>query len=408
LESLIEARTAVCGVIGLGFIGATVARALRTAGFPVTGVDRDTAIADAFGERDSAVPSSTDTAALADADVVVIAVRVAPSDGARVDTEPLEAAVRAIASLPEKARLSVLVSTVPPGTTRMLVGDVITGEDQFLVHAPERLQVDDTIWTIDRIPHVVGGIDADSTRLGAQLLACITDSVVPVDACEIAEIAKLLENSSNAVGIALVAEVTALARAHGVDMAAVTAAAATKPFGYRPFHPGPGIGGHCIPNDVRMLRDAALAAGVPARVLAAAVDVSHEMPAQTVDRVEELLAARGHRLDGHQVLLVGLGFKVGTADTAATPAVAIARELRRRGATPIGVDSRVAVLDVDGELLERIDPEALGSDQSFAAAIVLTGDPAVQPQQLHDSATVVLDAGGGRALASPLEGAARL
>jgi UDP-N-acetyl-D-mannosaminuronate dehydrogenase len=191
-------------------------------------------------------------------------------------------------------------------------------------------------------------------------------------------------------------------------MAEVTAAAATKPFGYRPFHPGPGIGGHCIPNDIRMLREAARSAHVPTRLLDAAIDVSAEMPVDTVERLERLLAARGMALAGADVLLVGLGFKVGTADTAATPARHIARELRRRGAVPLAVDSRVHGLDVDGISLVRVDHRTLGLGRVYSAGIVLAGDPGVAAHALAKSVSVLLDAGGGRALDGALDGPARL
>jgi UDP-N-acetyl-D-glucosamine dehydrogenase len=404
LRERIEARTARCAVVGLGFIGATMLRAIASTGFVTSGVDRASSVADHFaGAR-----VSRELSDVAEADVVVIAVRVAPARGGGVDLEPLEAVGAGLSDLPERARLVVLVSTVPPGTTRAFATRFLPGTHAFTVHAPERLQVDDSAWTLDRIPHVVGGVDEPATRLGALFVATLTESVLPVQKPEVSELAKLLENSANAVGIALIGEVTRLAHVLGIDMAEVSAAAATKPFGYRAFHPGPGIGGHCIPNDLRMLRNAAHEAQVPTRVLDATIDVSAEMPVDTVDRLERLLAARGMSLAGADVLLVGLGFKIGTADTAATPARHIARELRRRGAIPLAVDSRVDGLTVDDTSLERVNHRTLGHGRMYSAGIVLAGDPGVAAHALAQSVSVLLDAGGGRALDGALDGPARL
>ena len=404
LRKRIEARTASCAVVGLGFIGSTMLRAIATAGFVTFGVDRASAVADRF----AGVRVSREIADVAEADVVVIAVRVGPARGGGVDLEPLEAVGAGLSELPERARLVVLVSTVPPGTTRTFDARFLAGRNAFTVHAPERLQVDDSAWTLDRIPHVVGGVDDAATRLGALFIATLTESVLPVQQAEVSELAKLLENSANAVGIALIGEITRLAHVLGIEMTEVTAAAATKPFGYRAFHPGPGIGGHCIPNDLRMLREAGRSAHVPTRVLDATIDVSVEMPVDTVDRLERLLAARGIALPGAEVLLVGLGFKIGTADTAATPARHIARELRRRGAIPLALDSRAESLDVDGTSLERVNHRTLGHGRVYSAGIVLAGDPGVAAHALARSVSVLLDAGGGRALNGALDGAARL
>ena len=399
LRRRIEERTARCGVVGLGFIGATLLNAVAAAGFPACGVDRSAAVVDRFGaDGGDAIAVSDDVAALAEADVVVVAVRVAPLPGGGMDLEPLDAVASELAGLPDRPRLIVLVTTAPPGTTRAFADRVGHAEHAFVAHAPERLQVDDAVWTVDRLPHVVGGLDDASTELGARFVSAFAASVHPVSSPEVAELAKLLENSFNAVGIALIGELTRLAHALGIEMAEVSAAAATKPFGYRAFHPGPGVGGHCIPNDLQMLREAGRTAGTPTPVLDAAGGVTRSMPADTVDRLAEILAGRGRELAGAEVLLVGLGFKIGTADTTETPARDVARELRRRGAVPLGVDSRCDGLVVDGAPLGRVDHRTLGQGRGYDAAIVLAGDPGVAASALGRSAAIVLDAGGGRAL----------
>jgi UDP-N-acetyl-D-glucosamine dehydrogenase len=340
--------------------------------------------------------------------VVVVTVRISPGPEGGVDLEPLDAVAREVGRPRDRPRLIVLVSTLPPGTTRQFAARVGPSDHVFVAHAPERLQVDDPVWTVARIPHLVGGVDPAATRLATRFVSSFSESAQPLTSPEVAELAKLLENSFNAVGIALIGELTPLAHALGIEMAEVAAAAATKPFGYRAFHPGPGVGGHCIPNDLHMLRAAGRSAHVPTALLDATAHITRDLPAATVDRLSALVAARGRELAGAEVLLVGLGFKIGTADTTETPARDVARELRRRGAVPLAVDSRCDGLLVDGAPLGRVDHRELGAGRVYDAAIVLAGDPGIAGEALVRSARVVLDAGGGRTLAGALDAVHRL
>jgi UDP-N-acetyl-D-glucosamine dehydrogenase len=408
LRRRLEDRTANCVVVGLGFIGTTVLRAIAAAGFPACGVDRSQAAVDRFAaaSRDP-IRVSQDARAIAAADVVVVAVRITPRAGDGVDLEPLDAVARALAF--HRPQLVVLMTTMPPGTTRAFAGRIGRPGHVFVAHAPERLQVDDPIWTIDRIPHLVAGVDDAATRLGAVFVSAFSRAVHPVTSPEVAELAKLLENSFNAVGIALIGELTPLAHVLGIEMAEVSAAAATKPFGYRAFHPGPGVGGHCIPSDLQMLRDAGRSANVPTALLDAAAGITRGLPAVTVDRLSELFAVRGWDLAGAKVLLVGLGFKIGTADITETPARDVARELRRRRAVPLAVDSRCDdALVVDGTPLDRVDHRTLGGERVYDAAVILAGDPGIAGDTLAQSARIILDAGGGQALSRALDAARRL
>jgi nucleotide sugar dehydrogenase len=251
------------------------------------------------------------------------------------------------------------------------------------------------------MPHLVGGLDEASTRLGIELLEGCGATPVGVSCPEISELSKLLENAFLAVGIALAAEITALAHALGVDAAAVTAAAATKASGYHAFHPGAGIGGHCIPNDLELLRSVASGLGVGSPLLDAASAVRDSMPGVAVERLCMLLDERGRSLAGTDVLVVGTGFKPGSADQTATPALALVRELSARGARPAFLDSRNPELVVDGQRIPRVEVEALGVQAMFGAALVLAGDSALDGVTLDQAADVVLDLGGAGALARP-------
>jgi UDP-N-acetyl-D-glucosamine dehydrogenase len=401
LRRAIEERTARCVVIGLGHVGRALAGALAEAGFPVHGYDRDPAAVDrcrgrAPAERPEARWSAgTSDEVLADADVVVVAVRLPVADGGRVDHEPLRSVASALRAHPRLPRLVLLVSTVPPGTTRAFAAEWLdAGAGCHVAHAPERLAAEHGWRDLRRIPHLVGGTDAGSTALASLLLRSLCDEVVPVSAPEVSELSKLLENTFRTVNIALVGEVTRIAHAFGVCGSEVCRAAATKPFGYLAFHPGAGVGGHCLPNDLQILRHAAAAQERETPLLDAAALSAARLPAVAVERLEALLAATGRPLQGSAVLLVGVGFKPGSPDTTASPAHAVVRLLRARGARPAYLDSQVPAFAVDGEPV----PHAAAPDDSFAAALLLAGDPGLAAERLA-GIPVVLDAGGGRILA---------
>ena len=237
-----------------------------------------------------------------------------------------------------------------------------------------------------------------STDLGVAFVNTFCDQVVIVSKTEVSELSKLLENSFRAVGMALVGELTKMA--HEVDISAseVTAAAATKPFGYFPFHPGPGVGGHCLRNDLGLLRLSAASAGIASPLLEAACDVLDDMPEVTVARVEELLRQRGSALDGAGVLLVGTGFKIGSREQDGTPARPITRCLRQRGALVSYYDSANESFSVDAVAVRRVGLDTLNSRAPFDVAIVLSGDSGLPADRLSSSVELVLDAGGGRVL----------
>jgi nucleotide sugar dehydrogenase len=401
-----------CAVIGLGFIGSTLMDALRASRIEAHAFDRDRrAVARYAVGRDLSLPEDgprwsvgSDEGVLERADVVLVAVRAPIDSAGRTDLEPLESAAGTIRALPRRPRLVAVVSTLPPGTTRRFATWCREGgADVFVVHSPERLSVGHDWRMLRRIPHLVGGVDEASSRLGAAFLGRVCETIVPVAAPEVSELSKLLENAFITVGVGLIAEVTRIAHALGVTGRDVTDAAATKPFGYHAFHPGPGVGGHCLPNDLKMLGESARSLGWEAALLEATARVTAAQPRLVVDRAQSVLAAAGQDLRGARVLIVGMGFKAGTADTTATPAEEIVRELRRRRAQPFYVDSRVASFAVDGEEVPRIDGDRLDGE-TFPIALVLAGDPALRCAALAAAARAVVDAGGGAVLSGgPLE-----
>ncbi len=402
-----------CGVIGLGFIGSTVMDALVACGIEAHGVDRDRAAVDRYratrsqgasGPRPRSV--GTDPAVLNGTDAVFVAVRLPVSASGEVDLEALLDVASTLRAIPGE-RLVLLESTVPPGTTRRFAGWLGERADCFVAHSPERLAVGHDWQMLKRIPHLVAGVDEHATRPAETLLRRICDTVVPVSAPEVSELSKLLENAFLSVGIALVGEVARLAHELGVSAREVSDAAATKPFGYYAFHPGPGVGGHCLPNDLRMLGDVARATGKRSPLLDAAIAANAEHSARVVDRLDAVLRSNGAKLDAARVLLVGLGFKPGSADTTATPARDVVRLLRARGAETMYVDSRIDSFEVDSVPVPRIVTDELATSR-ITAVLVLAGDPELSEQQLLAPSAIVLDAGGGAILAGGLRSAHRL
>lgn len=410
----IAGQTVKCAVIGLGFIGTIVMRSIIEAGFEVHGYDRSAATADAFRLHAEGLAAArpwsatSEEGAIAGADVVVVTVRALVDADGHADLEPLASAGRSIARHPAARRLVVVESTLPPGTTRRFAADLTAAMGQrgevFVAHCPERLQLGPSRWTLKNIPHLVGGVDASATRVAERFLGHLSERVIPVSAPEVSELSKLLENAFLTVGIGLVAEVTALAHRLGLSATEVTRAAATKPFGYHAFHPGPGIGGHCLPNDLRLLSRASIDAGLAAPLLRGAAEVTQAMPADLVAYLQRLMDDRGLTLLGERVLIVGAGFKVGSSDTTATPAIDVVRRLRTVGAVPLLLDTRIPAFSVDGEPVVGISPASL-SKHRLRIGVVLAGDPNVDGAALQAAVETLVDAGGGHVLRGGLPNA---
>ena len=412
LEAAIGSHRARCAVIGLGYIGSALARALLDAGFEVRGYDRSDEALARFNtgvgvRRLRGISASTRDDILAGAEVVHVAVSV-PCDPARApDLDALRAAATSIRRHAAPTRLVILHSTVSPGTTRWFGAECShdsDGAETFVAHCPERLQPGNPAWTIANTPHVVAGVDPVACRLAAQTMRHLSGELFTASAPEVTELAKLMENAFIAVGVALAGEMAELAHAVGVSGTEVAEAAASKPFAYHGFFPGPGVGGHCIPNDLAMMAELRGRLGVDAPVLTATDRSLDRLPALTVGRLRSVMIGRGRELSGASILLVGVGYKPGSSDLTNTPAREVVRLLRDLGATPLFVDSGVHEFEVDGLPVERVSVEHCGGSR-FAAALVLAGDPELAPESLFQATDVVVNAGGGRAM-GPLPSAA--
>ncbi|HET8627694.1 MAG TPA: nucleotide sugar dehydrogenase [Thermomicrobiales bacterium] len=372
-----ETRRATVGLVGLGYAGLPLAVAFAGAGFPVVGVDlRPDRIEVLRSGRSyiGDIPDATiaalvdagrlratdDHAVLADADAITICVPTPLSKTKAPDLSFIAGAIGALAPHLRPGQLVVLESTTYPGTTEEILRPAIearglvVGRDVFLAFAPERVNPGDERFGTKNTPKLVGGVTPACRDLAVALYQTIVDEVVPVSSPVVAETAKLLENTYRAVNVALANEMALICERLGVDVWEVIAAAATKPFGFQPFYPGPGLGGHCIPVVPHYLAWKLKALGYEARFIALADEVNAAMPAHVVGLAQDALNDEGKALRGARVLVLGITYKPDVADTRESPSLEVLRLLRAKGADAAYHDPYIATLELGGEVVESI------------------------------------------------------
>jgi len=399
LSRRIEARSALVGVVGLGAVGGISARLIAASGFRVIGVDRSASrLAQVRSLPEfQGIELAADAAALADVDVVFVAVRVESHEG-RSDLAAARAALHSLRTHARNLPLILFESTVPPGTTRALAAGIFGADSpQFalVAHCPERLRVGDDIESIRATPRLLGGLSETATTLGAAFLRQLGITPVCTSGPETTELSKLLENTFLTTGIALMGEVTRIAHRLGVSAQEVALAAASKPHGYFAFRPGAGIGGHCLINDLQMLRATAAEVGLDSPMLNGVQHAADQLTGTVVRKLEELLHSRDVRLEGAQVCIVGVGFKPDSPDVTNSAAIDLVRALRTRGARVGYIDSLVDSFAVDGTALPRLEP---GATESLQALLLLGGDRATDMEALAARVPATLDASGRRLL----------
>jgi UDP-N-acetyl-D-glucosamine dehydrogenase len=366
LRERIESGGATVGIIGLGYVGLPLASALHRDGLGVLGFDVDQRKIDALarGEnylkhlgdemtsdlsRSDRFEATTDFGRLGEADAILVCVPTPLGKHHEPDLSYVIDSARAIGRTLRRGQLIVLESTTYPRTTRdeflpaMLeaaseagcLGDagepLVCGEDFFVAFSPEREDPGRKSHSTASIPKLVGGLDAESTSLAVALYMKGIENVVEVSSAEVAESAKLLENIFRAVNIAMVNEMKVILAAMDIDIWEVIEAAATKPFGFMPFYPGPGLGGHCIPIDPYYLTWKAKEVGRPTKFIELAGEVNTAMPGYVVERLTLALNARGKSVQGSNILVVGLAYKPDVDDTRESPSFEIIDQLRALG-----------------------------------------------------------------------------
>src|SRR5437867_3741434 len=398
------------GIIGLGYVGLPLAVAFAEAGANVIGVDLDpqrvTAIragrsfiedvpTPALGALVAAgrLGAADDVAALKDCDAIVICVPTPLGKSKEPDISFIVSAADAVAAIIRPGQLVVLESTTYPGTTQEILlprfeaRGIVAGEDFFLAFSPERIDPGNTRYTLRDIPKVVGGLTESCRELVAALYGRIT-TVVPVSSPETAEMVKLFENTFRSVNIALVNEFAIMCRKLGISVWEVVAAAATKPFGFMPFYPGPGLGGHCLPSDPHYLSWRVRLEGYEPRFIAFADEINRQMPAYVVQMVTDALNDRGRAVRGARVLVLGVAYKPNVADTRDSPAIEIIQTLRVKGARVAYHDPHVPAITVSGATLES-RPAVRAAE--YDLVLVLTAHAAYDWRAIVSEASVVID-----------------
>ena len=413
LRKKIESGTARVGVLGLGYVGLPVVTAFSGAGFRTLGFDIDERVVRRVRRGDSHIgdvpartvaaavesgllDATTDFGRLAEMDAVIICVPTPLGKTGDPDVSHILDALGHIRDGLRPGQLIVLESTTYPGTTRELLqpeleqGGLTAGKEFFLAFSPERVDPANPTYTFTNTPKVVGGLTASCRELADGLYEKVIDDVVSVSSPEVAELTKLLENTFRAVNIGLVNEMAVIADRLGIDIGEVVEAAATKPYGFMRFTPGPGLGGHCIPIDPQFLAWKMRTLRYRTRFIELAAEVNAEMPRYVVDRVAQALNRHRRPLNGSRVLLLGVAFKPDVSDVRESPALDVIELLRRQGCEVSYHDPFVPRLALEGGDLES-RPLTAESLESSHATVVITDHRQVDYGLVLERARIIVD-----------------
>jgi len=409
----LQNKEARLGVLGLGYVGLPLAVSFAKAGFSVVGFDPDQSkvdqanagtsyIIDISDEELSEVvaagrfKATTDFGLLKDVDSVNICVPTPLGKTRDPDISYINAAVESIAMSMHRGMLIVLESTTYPGTTEEVILPVLeaegfeVGKDFFLAFSPERVDPGNPTYNTKNIPKVVGGVTSNCTEVAGNLYSQMMDTVVPVSSVRVAETVKLLENTFRSVNIGLVNEIALMCDAMDIDVWEVIDGAATKPFGFMPFYPGPGLGGHCIPIDPFYLSWKAKQAGSEARFIELAGQVNASMPKHVVQLVVGALNNRRKSVNGSKILVVGVAYKPGIDDMRESPALDIIESLAEGGAEMSWYDPHVPALPkaYQGQKLGEFTGESVAQ---FDAVVIVTPHKDVDHELLLTAGPVIID-----------------
>ena len=413
----INSRRARVGVVGLGYVGLPLLTEFARSGYTTVGIDLDARKVTAINARQSYIPdvpsadvaemvnagrmtATSDFSVVANLDTVNICVPTPLRKTKDPDMSYIVSAVEAIAEHLHPGMLIVLESTTYPGTTEELVqpllerGGLRAGVDFFLAFSPERVDPGNGVYTTRNVPKVVGGLTADCSRLAGALYSSAIDRVVMVNSPRVAEMVKLLENTFRAVNIGLVNEIALMCEKLGIDVWEVVDAAKTKPFGFMPFYPGPGLGGHCIPIDPFYLSWKAKQTGFEPRFIELAGAVNSAMPHAVVDTIADALNLHKRSLNGSRVLIAGLTYKRDIDDIRESPALDVMSILQGKGAKLSYVDPHVPTLAArqwaGGYDLASV-PATRATFGATDCIVILTDHHAFDYQVMIDASPLIVD-----------------
>jgi UDP-N-acetyl-D-glucosamine dehydrogenase len=428
LLNRIQDRSATVAVVGLGYVGLPLAVEFAKAGFHVIGYDVSERVCKLLMSGESHIQdvpkaevaalvksgkfvATTDDSRLARADAVSIAVPTPLGKTRDPDMSYVMSAATTIAKHAHPGMLVVLESTTYPGTTRevllpMLVERGFTaGEDVFIAFSPERVDPGNEKYHTKNTPKVVGGITPNCTELASALYAACIDTIVPVNSTESAELVKLLENTFRSVNIGLVNEMAIVCDKLGVDVWEVIDAAATKPFGFMKFTPGPGIGGHCIPLDPHYLAWKMRTLNYKTRFIDLASEINSSMPDFVVEKVSHALNEDRKPMNGSRILIIGVAYKRDIDDVRESPALDVMRLLEAHGSDVVYHDPYIGTIREDGHVRHGIalTPKTIAETD---AVVIVTDHKKINYQMLMDNASLIIDS--RNAMASVVKTKARV
>ncbi len=413
LADKIRTRTARVGIVGLGYVGLPLAVEFAKAGFRVTGIDiqeskvtginlgrshvQDIAHADvARLVEEGRLRATTDFSVVAELDTINICVPTPLRKTKDPDMSYIVSACQQIAEYFHPGMLIILESTTYPGTTDELVlpmlakPDLRVGQEFFLCFSPERVDPGNPKYQTANIPKVVGGVTPACTELGRLFYAQALETVIPVSSTQVAEMVKLLENTFRMINIGLVNEMALMCDRMGVNIWEVIDAAATKPFGFMPFYPGPGLGGHCIPIDPFYLSWKTKQAGIEARFIELAGYINGQMPHFVVDKIQNALNDHSKPVRNSHVHIIGTSYKRDIDDVRESPALDIIHLLLRRGARVTYTDPHVPSIRIDGgeQLFSQDVDQAL---ETADCAVIVTNHSAFNYTAITEKARLIVD-----------------
>lgn len=419
----IEKRDARIGVAGLGYVGLPLLMEFAKAGFPVVGLDIDEKKIIALEKGESYIRHidseriasllttnekahvTTDFSQARDCDAILICVPTPLTEHRDPDLSYIERTAESLAPHMRQGQLLVLESTTYPGTTEDVLVPVLevgsglkAGQDFFVAYSPEREDPNNTDYSTSTIPKVVGGIDQDSCDVACALYNAVICRTIPVANCRTAEATKLMENIFRCINIALVNELKVVFTEMDIDIWEVIRAASTKPFGFMPFFPGPGLGGHCIPIDPFYLTWKAKEYGISTRFIELAGEVNTSMPTYVIQRTMLALNDAGKSLKGSRILLVGLAYKKNVDDDRESPAYVLWEQLLKLGADVSYFDPYCPVVRPSREHsrfagIHSVDMASIDKDH-FDAAIIATGHDNVDHDAIVSKLPLVVDTRG--------------
>ncbi|MFL7812923.1 MAG: nucleotide sugar dehydrogenase [Anaerolineales bacterium] len=414
LVKKLENRSASVVVLGMGYVGLPLAAVLAEAGYQVTGVDLDQTKVDRLNQGISYIDdvetslvgrlveggslrATTDFSAVKEADAVSICVPTPLRKTRDPDLSFIVSVSESIAPYIHQGMVVILESTTYPGTTRELVlpilledKDLTIGEDFYLAFSPERVDPGREDWTTRNTPKVVGGLTPACTRMASLFYQGAMENVIEVDNAEVAEMAKLLENTFRMVNIGLVNEMAIMCDRMGINVWDVIEAAATKPFGYMKFTPGPGLGGHCIPIDPLFLSWKLRSLNYTARFIDLASEINTGMPRYVVGKVQEALNQQGRALNGSRVLVLGAAYKPDIDDLRESPALDVIGLLQQGGAEVSYHDPFIPKLHHENIDLSSV-PDLMDAVSQADCVVIVTNHSQYDYQAIYEKARCIMD-----------------